>query len=763
MTISFISWFLKYVQICIIEEEKTICHEHLNKEGAMSKSSRFVTVSLCLLTAMFLLAGCGGSGGDRPSSATKVGSATCTDVCHAFTADITGTQIAAAWANTAHTIDGGVQCEDCHGPASLHQGVGPIPFPNPQAAQCEVCHIDKKGFDSTIHANLNPYNGTNLSSFTGPDKFFFEGDALNSGTAAIMGVPEFFPDGKTPVTHAQHIEECSRCHNPNQRFEYANGDTSGELVKPDPNNMPDPPNITCAGCHDAHQTQQMVTIPQRTSPVGYPIFRRYFINPATGAQVNSNDPNGQNLAGFIFQPNGVVIGGTVSGKNNELKVERTCGSCHTVGKYQYSQLPTHQNDVYTQWTNSGHGTRNDPAFAEFSANPSAYTNPDTGQTYAVGTHSPSYPIDMALSKFGTTANTTQNAGNNVYACFHCHNGIGSNVWQADQQGTPQADVVFGDESVTCITCHSPHSNPTGTTHQVKVPVKMTQYSGAITINGNVFLDNTPLPSLDKTGNGTICIFCHQGRESGLTLYAAKLAAGKTITGNFFNPHYLGTAAMLWGVNAYEYAGKSYTANFAHQGANCPTCHMANPTDDNLNGGHTWWPNVATCNVAACHGGFGAIAADVTSDNGPASPDVANYRASFDTNNYTGDPGGASLSIADSIRVLQQKVIAVLQSKGIFYNDLSYPYFFSDAASTTTFTAWTPATYKAAFNISYTVKGSPSGAESQANVPNASAAVHDYKYIIQLLLDGYEDLTGAPLAGAFRPAGTRPATAYGPGQ
>ncbi len=122
-----------------------------------------------------------------------------------------------------------------------------------------------------------------------------------------------------------------------------------------------------------------------------------------------------------------------------------------------------------------------------------------------------------------------------------------------------------------------------------------------------------------------------------------------------------------------------------------------------------------------------------------------------------------MSIADSIRVLQQKVIAVLQTKGVFYNDLLYPYFFSDAASTTAFTAWTPATYKAAFNISFAVKGLPSGATSQANVPNNSAAVHDYKYIIQLLQDGYADLTGAPLAGAVRPFGTRPATVYGPGQ
>jgi hypothetical protein len=221
--------------------------------------------------------------------------------------------------------------------------------------------------------------------------------------------------------------------------------------------------------------------------------------------------------------------------------------------------------------------------------------------------------------------------------------------------------------------------------------------------------------------------------------------------------------MLWGVNAYEYAGKSYSANIAHQGANCPTCHMDNSTDDNGNGGHTWRPNVATCNVAACHGGFGPVGIEAGSN---ANPDVDNYRAGFDTNNYTGDPGGASLSIADSIRVLQQKIIAQLLARGVEYDDVNYPYFFIAGMphiNANGFKAWTPPVYKASFNLSFTVKGLPAEGTSQANVPNASAAVHDYKYIIQLLQDGYADLTGAPLAGAFRPAGARPATVYGPGQ
>jgi hypothetical protein len=730
-----------------------------------------LTMSAFLVAA--LLGGCGSAkkegAADVLASATKVGSNQCINVCHFNTVDVTGNPIVATWQATAHTAVVGVQCEDCHGGGSQHWGVGPMPFPNPPPSQCA---------QAGCHATIAGSTGSALTEFT-------ETRHGNSN-----GIPDRnFSQIPTPVSAGKHIEECSRCHNVNQRFEF---DFAGNLVKPSLSNPP-APMVSCAACHDGHQPlpQQMAVVPQRSAPVGYPLFRKYFVDPATGQQVNAGTAGAQNQAGFIFQPTWAVQpDGSVNftqvqatPRTSELAPDMLCAACHTKGTYKNSGLVTHQDDIHTQWAGSGHGDRNAPAFAEFSADPPAYIDESTGLPFTVGSHRTAYPFDMALARVASTVtpgsvNSTRNGGSNNFACFKCHNGITSIDHQDDVQGSPAAHVVFGDATVTCITCHDAHRNAQGNQKNTRRPLVMTRYSSPIvttvapivTVGSlkfgdrthNVFLDNTAAPA--GTGNETICVFCHQGRESGFTLFKLRLAADNTLPGSFLNDHYLGTGAMLWGVNAYEYSGKQYGAVAEHQRANCNACHMAQSGRNDL-GGHSWRifaesdgaVNNSSCNVAACHNG--RVPAT------KAALDKFRDTVFDPTNDYDGD--GVVEGIPEEIRDLAIQLRDLLQANGVFYSDVAYPYFFTSAALTTQFSAWTLPTLKAAFNLNYIIKGLPSQATTQVGQPNPSAATHNFRYNIQILRDSYDELqkkgvAGQPdRSGQSRPAGTRPAVNYDP--
>ncbi len=795
----------------------------------MRRESFLCIAALFPLVFAAFLGGCGSGkkeGATQPlAQATQVGSESCVNTCHAATVDVTGDVIAATWSSplNTHTQDGNVQCENCHGPASLHWGVGPIPYPNPQPAQCEVCHPDQNTFNTTAHNNQNEVPNSTFSQFTPP---------VAPGVAA--------------PSSSQHVQECSVCHNSSQRFVF---NSLGTLTMPNPNNLPNPV-VTCASCHDAHFTESKQAIAQQNASVPYPNFRFYFqnmstaqVNPVSGALIN---PRAQvtpgtllsaRQQGFIFQPNGAVMpaagvapGTTtapnfakVVGRNNEIKPDLLCAACHTQGTYLYSQTATHQTGVYTQWTNSAHAERNDPAWAEFSANPTTYVNPNTGLNYTAADagHQSIWPFNMALNTVGATATLTRNAGvptstggiNNNFACYKCHNGITSIDYQEDVQGTPDASVVWGDATATCITCHDPHSNSTGLTNNVRRPVVMTRYTFSSAapaafqpFAGNVFLDRNPVPAQAENANSVICIFCHQGRESGYTLFGTRLSTGTVPTSSFFNNHYLGTAAMIWGVNGYEFPNgglPSYSVNASHQATNCAGCHMDNPTSDNQTAGHTWVVNPNNCTT--CHSTIvnpPVTAASLADPNGF----LATTRVTGDTNNYTGDSDGATISISTTIMRLEQKLIGLLANQGIFYDDTTYPYFFNvnitvpdgtanNHSNANAFTTWSEPQLKAAFNLSYVIKGLPSAGgsttyatipgtittgtpvrvpnTSSTLVPNNSAAVHNYKYNIELLQDSIANLSGQGanvfqpgglLAGAVRPSTStdRPATSYNPG-
>lgn len=106
------------------------------------------SVVIASLLAMSLVAGCGSdtkegnlTSGD---SVAKVDEAACAQ-CHGSSYDpISGQPIYAGYVQSKHfknSIGEVVGCQDCHGGGAQHNGVGPMPYPNPDSAgKCWGCH-----------------------------------------------------------------------------------------------------------------------------------------------------------------------------------------------------------------------------------------------------------------------------------------------------------------------------------------------------------------------------------------------------------------------------------------------------------------------------------------------------------------------------------------------------------------------------------------------------------------------------------------------
>jgi hypothetical protein len=274
---------------------------------------------------------------------------------------------------------------------------------------------------------------------------------------------------------------------------------------------------------------------------------------------------------------------------------------------------------------------------------------------------------------------------------------------------------------------------------------------------NKFMDGTDIPS--ATENSIICLFCHQGRESGLTVYLNVKSKGvdpyatpdKVISAtgvSFQNPHYLESGALIWSRNAWEYLSVSgaptpnkYNSGIPeHQKTNCTGCHMGEQTSPNgLEGGHTWRPRIETCQE--CHGttikSFQDIKASADwNGNGIVESAFLELGTPLDAVAGTQDVG------------LFGQLRQALQAKGIYYNpNGGGTYFFTGPDFTTSFKAWTTNTLTAAFNLQFFYKA------------GNCAYVHNGFYTAQILLDSLKALGVTSPGYKNRPAGDRNANDY----
>ncbi|RQW78384.1 MAG: hypothetical protein EHM51_00090, partial [Geobacter sp.] len=120
-----------------------------NKKSAM--------LFMLALTLGTFLSGCGSSSRDSagsPATVAKVDEKTCAQ-CHGSSYNAqSGMPIYSEYVQSEH-FSNGIGCQDCHGGGAQHNGVGPIPYPNPDTAgKCFACHKD--GFLGLFNANKTP-------------------------------------------------------------------------------------------------------------------------------------------------------------------------------------------------------------------------------------------------------------------------------------------------------------------------------------------------------------------------------------------------------------------------------------------------------------------------------------------------------------------------------------------------------------------------------------------------------------------------------
>ena len=682
-----------------------------------------------------------------------------------------------------------VTCEGCHGAGSQHYGVGPIPFYAPGIAQCETCHsgngpamaaasvIDLPAFEATAHAN----QGDN------PDEYFGQG-ATGITQAAYFGQPEWADaNGTVPVTKNQAIQECSVCHSPDT--------SSTHIAKGD---VPNPPQVTCAACHDPHRPADTVRnfVPTRTGTDAMVAATEDFnLKPV---QINDNPLGSQygatnKINGTWIRPRlafayhvGGVASDSFSGYANQgttgdwlrLSPERLCASCHTQGQNEFGVragstaiTSTHNNDVYTEWRSSGHADYNDTPFVTFSLLSTDFT---------ASSHRPQWPYDMGgkPGQAPTAIDGRINGGANNYQCYQCHNGVGAIDYINGVQGgtaigdTSNAHIIWGDADVMCITCHDPHKSGSATDTNVRTPVYDSydsEFTPANTAGGTgnvrggvagLFMDLTPVPQ--TIGNNIICVFCHQGRESGWTAWNKvrrdRIAQGDTATNaanfwynnpttvidpkgfGFVNDHYLADGALLYSANADEFPGKQYSDGIpAHQTMGCIDCHMGNPDANNGIATHTFAPVIQTCQT--CHGNitdYKQVPAEADYDgNGVVDtayneigvvtpiPSAANGGPGHASPLYGTGKGGSGL-----LGLLNE----ALWDAGIEFDPATYPYFFqANQAHTNAFayTAFTPNTLAACQNFEQMYFDGPGGAQV--------AYAHNAFYAAQILIDSLNAL------------------------
>jgi len=301
-------------------------------------------------------------------------------------------------------------------------------------------------------------------------------------------------------------------------------------------------------------------------------------------------------------------------------------------------------------------------------------------------------------------------------CARCHSATGLAEFLETGANAEAAHIANG---MLCTTCHT-------------TPPAVRQ-SGPIEFPSGV--------SVDLGDNSNLCMACHQGRESKVSV--DRKIAGGSGPYSFTNIHYFPAAATFFGGvvhGGYEYPGKVYAGqnpfpNHLGKFDTCVKCHMGTMGVDPNNGHNVKSPNPADC--VGCHG------QDISQPYPGGDP--ANFMFTGIRPGNIPDldaDGNVAESLQSEILGLEAALYKQIRAFGfaigdpVVYDSHSYPYWFKDTngngvkdPSETGRYNFTANMLKAAYNYQMSQK-EPCG------------YIHNHRYVAQLLVDSIGDLGGS---------------------
>lgn len=513
----------------------------------MSVRKSAILFGVALSMAAFMSACSSDTKDGSRADVEKVGDTKCYQCHSAVNEALTGESIIAQYEKSAHY--GTVGCEGCHGGGAMHNGVGPIPYPQPDAARCATCHTDTNSteFASSNHAILDLHYSATSSSPVCLRCHSYEG-AVIYNQRGITGDKTFLEASTTTSqlvleqdgTKFQAIN-CQTCHEHGGALRAPKAqDASGNIVAWDPNkNVKVDQFDLCTSCHTYLANDGTTLVASGTVIAGRTAFFHNNRWTRMIATTHYDDPTtGVGLASTVIE--GYVI---------RTKGDNPCFDCHG-HEAKTATGSTTESTIHTDWAKSAHaGGLLNQKLAAVAANPTR----NDAQVDAViaagvdGTTGPAwehYDWDSASRASCQRCHTSTGAANFMTnpATYNSANNSFTHLsgWNTTTKTSPQNELLY------CWGCHTNAGNGT-----LRTPGAITE-----TYSPGTTGDPATTVAYPDAGNSNTCMSCHLGRESGEVIKNDQDADGVR---SFINSHYLTAGGTVFGKTGYTLFNRDYNS------------------------------------------------------------------------------------------------------------------------------------------------------------------------------------------------------------